>query len=245
MYVTVSPGGTITFRPDYRLNGGVKRSRSVATGRRTGSAADGARALRGSARRRRRPVSVPRSSESAGRPRPRPSKSSHAGWKEQSRMAETKSMRKSIIDRDILPVFPQSADGPRSGRVTCATCAPRSGARRAGHRRTRARHRRRASASQPCTAREGAESGGRSRPLVDRHLRGQGPRARRRPRSAACTACWTPPQPCRPSGLALPDPADARAQSELIEATWDGDRLRERRLDDPEEPHEGRQAPQR
>ena len=100
-----------------------------------------------------------------------------------------------IIDRDILPVFRNrlmAEIGPEDLRNLCAKVK----ARGARDRRPRARHRE-AGVRLRGLHGEGAnpadEVGPRRSPRS-----WQGPRCRR-PRSASCTACWTPPRPCRPS----------------------------------------------
>ena len=103
---------------------------------------------------------------------------------------------------------PQSADGrDRAGRPA-QPVRQGQGARRAKPPPcTSATSSSRSSASQPAR-REGAEPGGRSRPLVDRHLRGQGPCAvavEIRVMHRVLDATATLPT----IRLALPDPADA------------------------------------
>lgn len=108
MYVTVSPRGTITFRFDYRLNG---RRETLTIGR---YGPDGISLAR--ARERcldaKREVAEGRSpSQEKQRERRRQAEAKTfeeftVKWMAESRMADsTRSMRKSIIDRDILPAF--------------------------------------------------------------------------------------------------------------------------------------------
>jgi integrase len=108
MYVTVSPAGTITFRYDYRLNG---RRETLTVGR-YGPAGislalarekllDARRAVSQGLspslekqREKRRLTAVKNFGDMLGR------------WLAEARMADsTRAMRKSIIDRDVLPAF--------------------------------------------------------------------------------------------------------------------------------------------
>ena len=109
MYVTVSPRGTITFRLDYRLNG---RRETLTIGR-YGSK-DGISLLMARERcvEARKAIAEGRSpSQEKQREKLRTAEAKTfeeftKRWLEEARMAEsTKSMRKSIIDRDIMPVF--------------------------------------------------------------------------------------------------------------------------------------------
>ncbi|MCL4746933.1 MAG: integrase arm-type DNA-binding domain-containing protein, partial [Burkholderiaceae bacterium] len=109
MYVTVSPKGTITFRLDYRLNG---RRETLTVGRY--GAKDGISLLMARERctEARKAIAAGLSpSQEKQREKRRMSEAKTFGeftnrWLEEGRMAETtKSMRKSIIDRDIMPVF--------------------------------------------------------------------------------------------------------------------------------------------
>src|SRR5690606_37669546 len=110
MYVTVSKTGTITFRYDYRLNGrretltlrrygpgGVSRPRARARERRLDArraAADG------------RPAAQEKQRENRRLSRARNFAEFTEVWMEASGMADsTRSMRKHIVDRDILPAF--------------------------------------------------------------------------------------------------------------------------------------------
>lgn len=108
MYVTVSPVGTVTFRYDYRMNG---RRETLTIGR---YGADGLSLAR--ARERcidaRRAVSEGKSpAQEKQREKRRLSEAKNFQeftdrWAKGARMADsTRSMRKSILDRDILPVF--------------------------------------------------------------------------------------------------------------------------------------------
>lgn len=108
MYVTVSPVGTVTFRYDYRMNG---RRETLTIGR---YGADGLSLAR--ARERcidaRRAVSDGKSpAQEKQREKRRLSEAKNFQeftdrWAKGARMADsTRSMRKSILDRDILPVF--------------------------------------------------------------------------------------------------------------------------------------------
>lgn len=108
MYATVSPVGTITFRYDYRLHGrretltlgrygadGISLAKArerVLEARR--AVADGQSPAQGKQREKRRLTEAKRFGEFTVR------------WAVEARMADsTRAMRKSILDRDILPVF--------------------------------------------------------------------------------------------------------------------------------------------
>lgn len=109
MYVTVSPGGTVTFRYDYRLNG---RRETLTLGRYGPGgifAGDGARTTLG---RTQSPSQrhIARAERLREKRRMTDIKTfgaamdtflAHARWADSTRAA-----RKHIIDRDILPVFP-------------------------------------------------------------------------------------------------------------------------------------------
>ena len=108
MYVTVSPAGTVTFRYDYRLNG---RRETLTIGR---YGLDGLSLARARERclEARRAVADGRSpSQEKQRQKRRLAEAKTFGeftvrWAAEARMADsTRSMRKSILDRDILPVF--------------------------------------------------------------------------------------------------------------------------------------------
>ncbi len=108
MYVTVSPKGTITFRYDYRLN---SRRETLTIGRYGPSGLSLARA-RERCLDAKRAVSEGRSpSREKQREKRRSAEAKTfqeftAAWLAGARMADsTRSMRKSIIVRDILPVF--------------------------------------------------------------------------------------------------------------------------------------------
>ncbi|ODU50091.1 MAG: integrase [Thiobacillus sp. SCN 63-374] len=108
MYVTVSPAGTITFRYDYRLNG---RRETLTIGRYGPDGLSLAKARERSLEAR-RAVSEGRSpSQEKQREKRRLAEAKTFGeftvrWAAEARMADsTRSMRKSILDRDILPVF--------------------------------------------------------------------------------------------------------------------------------------------
>lgn len=108
MYVTVSPTGTVTFRYDYRLNG---RRETLTIGRygpagialalareklldAKRAVAQGRSPAHEKQREKRRLTAVKTFSDMTSR------------WLADARMAEsTRSMRKSIIDRDLLPAF--------------------------------------------------------------------------------------------------------------------------------------------
>jgi integrase len=108
MYVTVSPRGTITFRYDYRLNG---RRETLSLGR------YGARGL-SLARARERCMDAKRAVTEGRSPSQEKQRDKRRAadaktfeeftvkWLAEARMADsTRSMRKSIIDRDILPLI--------------------------------------------------------------------------------------------------------------------------------------------
>ena len=108
MYVTVSPTGTVTFRYDYRLNG---RRETLTIGRYgpTGISLAMAREKLLDAKRM---VALGKSpSLEKQRAKRRLNAAKNFGetltkWLAGARMADsTRAMRKSIIDRDILPVF--------------------------------------------------------------------------------------------------------------------------------------------
>ena len=127
MYVTVSPKGTITFRLDYRLNG---RRETLTVGRY--GAKDGISLLMARERcmEARRAIAEGQSpSQEKQREKRRAAEAKTfeeftKRWLEESRMAEsTKSMRKSIIDRDIMPAFRSrllAEIGPEDLRNLCA-----------------------------------------------------------------------------------------------------------------------------
>jgi integrase len=174
MYVTVSPRGTITFRLDYRLNG---RRETLTIGR-YGSK-DGISLLMARERctEARKAIAEGRSpSQEKQREKRRMSEAKTfeeftKRWLEEARMAEsTKSMRKSIIDRDILPVFRNrlmAEIGPEDLRNLCAKVKARGAPATAVHVRDIVKQ---VFGFAACTARR-RRTRGRSRPLVDRHLR--------------------------------------------------------------------------
>ena len=108
MYVTVSPRGTITFRFDYRLNG---RRETLSLGRygRRGMSLALARERCLDARREVAEGRSPSQEKQREKRRVAEAKSFEeftVCWLAQARMAEsTRSMRTSILDRDILPAF--------------------------------------------------------------------------------------------------------------------------------------------
>jgi len=108
MYATVSPAGLVTFRYDYRLNG---RRETLTLGR---YGADGISLARARERciEARRAVAEGRSpAQAKQREKRRLAEAKTFGeftvrWSAEARMADsTRSMRKSILDRDILPMF--------------------------------------------------------------------------------------------------------------------------------------------
>ncbi|WP_313027026.1 tyrosine-type recombinase/integrase [Pseudomonas lopnurensis] len=108
MYVTVSPGGTVTFRYDYRLNG---RRETLTIGRYgpAGISLAMAREKLLDAKRMVGQGISPSLEKQRAKRRLTAAKSFGEmlkSWLADARMADsTRSMRKSIIDRDILPVF--------------------------------------------------------------------------------------------------------------------------------------------
>jgi integrase len=108
MYVAVAPSGQITFRYDYRLNG---RRETLTIGR-YGSDGLSLAAARERCRAARKLVAEGRSpAQEKQREKRRVSVAQNfgavgKGWFKKARMAEsTRSMRKAIFDRDILPVW--------------------------------------------------------------------------------------------------------------------------------------------
>ena len=141
--------------------------------------------------------------------------------------------------------IPKSVAGRDRPRGPAQPVCQGQGTRRTRHRRARARHRQ-ASVRLCCTAwRQGIQPGRRSRSLVDCDFRAQGSGAVavRDPRHAPRTRRHRDPAH-NPPGIAS-DPAYAGAQERTYRGHVERDRLRECRLDNPEEPHEGGQAPQR
>jgi len=108
MYVTVSPAGTVTFRYDYRLNG---RRETLTIGRYGSDGLSLARARERCLEARRAVADGRSPSQEKQRQKRRLAEAKTFGeftvrWAAEARMADsTRSMRKSILDRDILPVF--------------------------------------------------------------------------------------------------------------------------------------------
>lgn len=138
MYMTVSPRGTITFRLDSRLNG---RRETLTIGRY--GAKDGISLLMARERcmEAHKAIAEGQSpSQEKQREKRRMSEASDEftnRWLEEARMVEsTKSMRKSIIDRDIMPVFRNrlmAEIGPEDLRNLCAKVKPRGAPATAVH----------------------------------------------------------------------------------------------------------------
>ncbi|MGO4605913.1 tyrosine-type recombinase/integrase [Variovorax sp. 2RAF20] len=108
MYVTVSPAGTITFRYDYRLNG---RRETLTIGRYGPIGLSLAKARERCMEARRAVEEGQSPSQEKQRQKRRIAQAKTFGefttrWSAGARMADsTRSMRKSILDRDILPIF--------------------------------------------------------------------------------------------------------------------------------------------
>ncbi len=108
MYVTVSPKGTITFRYDYRLN---NRRETLTIGRYGASGLSLARAREKcmDAKRAAAEGQSPAKAKQREKRRLAAAKTFEeftVSWLKDGRMADsTRSMRKSIIDRDILPAY--------------------------------------------------------------------------------------------------------------------------------------------
>ncbi len=108
MYATVSPAGTITFRYDYRLNG---RRETLTIGRYGPTGLTLAKARERCLTARHAVAEGQSPSQEKQRTKRRMSQAKTFGeftarWSEGARMADsTRSMRRSILDRDILPVF--------------------------------------------------------------------------------------------------------------------------------------------
>jgi integrase len=140
MYVTVSTKGTITFRLDYRLNG---RRETLTVGRygsKDGMSLLMARERCMEARRAIDQGLSPSQEKQREKRRMSEAKTFEAftkRWLEEARMAEsTKSMRKSIIDRDIMPTFRNlllAEIGPEDLRNLCAKVKERGAPATAVH----------------------------------------------------------------------------------------------------------------
>src|SRR3569832_1800505 len=106
LYVTVSPAGTVTFRYDYRLNG---RRESLTIGRYGPDGLSLARARERCLEARRAVADGRSPSQEKQRQKRRLAEAKTFGeftvrWAAEARMADsTRFMRKSILDRDILP----------------------------------------------------------------------------------------------------------------------------------------------
>ena len=109
MYVTVTPKGTITFRFDYRLNGRRETLTIGRYGARRGMSLQMARELCVEARRAIAEGRSPSHEKQREKRRVADAKTFEEFtnlWLEDSRMADsTRSMRKSVIARDIMPAF--------------------------------------------------------------------------------------------------------------------------------------------
>lgn len=108
MYATISPGGTITFRYDYRLNG---RRETLTLGRYGADGISLAKARERVLEARRAVAGGQSPAQDKQREKRRLTEAKRFGeftvrWAAEARMADsTRAMRKSILDRDILPVF--------------------------------------------------------------------------------------------------------------------------------------------
>jgi len=125
MYVIVSPKGTITFRYDYRING---RRETLTIGR-YGFGGVSLAEAREKLRRARRLLGTGTSpalqkQREKGRGSETCTFSDHASrWLYGATMAEsTRSMRKSVLDRDILPTFNKRLLGEIHGEDLRALC---------------------------------------------------------------------------------------------------------------------------
>jgi hypothetical protein len=127
MYVTVSPTGTVTFRYDYRLNG---RRETLTIGRygpagislamareklldAKKAVAQGKSPAHEKQREKRRLTAAKTFGDMTARV---------AGRRQDGR--QHAAMRKSIVDRDILPAF-RTGCSTKSAPTTCAPCATR------------------------------------------------------------------------------------------------------------------------
>ncbi len=119
MYVVVSPTGNKTFRFDYRFN---SRRETLTIGRYPEVSLTGAREELIEARRQIRDGISPARAKADGKEARRDTvmfAGYAALWLENGGLAEsTKAMRKSILDRDILPVFGKRLLGGRAMDVT-------------------------------------------------------------------------------------------------------------------------------
>ena len=147
MYVTVSPVGTVTFRYDYRMNG---RRETLTIGRYGADGLSLARARERCIDARRAVYDGKSPAQEKQREKRRLSEAKNFQeftdrWAKGARMADsTRSMRKSILDRDILPVFKNrllteitsddlpdlcnkvKGRGPRPRPSTCETSSSKS-----------------------------------------------------------------------------------------------------------------------
>ncbi len=108
MYATVSPAGLVTFRYDYRLNG---RRETLTLGRYGADGISLAKARERCIEARKAVAEGNSPAQNKQREKRRLAEAKTFGeftvrWSTEARMADsTRSMRKSILDRDILPVF--------------------------------------------------------------------------------------------------------------------------------------------
>jgi integrase len=140
MYVTVSPRGTITFRLDYRLNGRRETLTIGRYGSKDGISLLMARERCMEARKAIAEGQFPSQEKQREKRRMSEAKTFDEftkRWLEEARMADsTKSMRKSIIDRDIMPVFGNrvmAEIGPEDLRNLCAKVKARGAPATAVH----------------------------------------------------------------------------------------------------------------
>jgi len=173
MYVTVSPSGTVTFRYDYRLNG---RRETLTIGRYgpAGISLAMAREKLLDAKRLVAQGSSPSLEKQRAKRRLTAAKTFGdllKSWLTDARMADsTRAMRKSIIDRDILPVFANRL----LTEITPGAVRQSEGSWCAGYGRPYSRYREAGICVRHPARGEGREPWQRCEGGVDRHLRSEG-----------------------------------------------------------------------